>query len=375
MAQMTAKDLARVLEAAVAADPDDLLGWLGLGRTCLALQDAARARQAFERALAILPGQPEASASLARLDFMAGDRGAIERLRAAAAAPSTAFYEGLYLGQSLSELGALAEAKGVLEKVRAAAPDNPFVLLELANVALQAKEPGRAGAYAMQAATLVPDQLMPWLVLSRALLAEGRLGEALSRLVSTAAGFSNEPAVWSELFDVAMLAGNTGAAQTAAVELRRLVPGADSSYKHGVTLLLADKVADARAAFDAAIKAAPTAPEPKQGLAKCLLAEGDEAGALALLTQANQLAPADSGVANDLAILLLRKKDAGGALRVLRPVLAVNPKDDAANLNVALAYVQDGKKKDAAPHVQAVLGSDDPAIRKQAEQLRGMVAG
>lgn len=373
MASLSAQELIRVFEAAVAADPKDAQSHVGLGRAYLSLNDAPKARAAFERVLQLVPGYAEAVSSLARLDFLAGDRGALERLRQAAAAPSTAFFEQLYLGQSLADVGDLPGATAALEKALAAAPDNPFALLELANVSLLKKEAGRASHYAMRAADLVPKQLMPWLMLARALVQEGRLGEALTRLLSTAAAFPTSPAVFAEIFDVAMIAGNVKAAVGAAGELRRLAPSADSTYKHGLALLLADKVPEARAALEEAVKEAPNAPEPKQALAKCLLATKDEAGALQVLAQANQAAPKDSGAANDLAMLLLKKNDSGAAVKVLLPVLSANPKDEAANLNVALAYVQQGKKKDAVPHVQAVLTSANEAIRKQAEQLKGMV--
>lgn len=122
---------------------------LGLGSCLAGLGRAEEARGAFERALALFPGDPTA---LVRL------------------------------GQTLGDLGRNEEAAAVLERAVAADPSVAQAQLALALVAARQGRHEEAARSAAEAAKLTPDDPRAHLALGVALYHLGRYGEAVPAL-------------------------------------------------------------------------------------------------------------------------------------------------------------------------------------------------
>ncbi|MBL8918948.1 MAG: tetratricopeptide repeat protein [Myxococcaceae bacterium] len=367
-------DAIRTFEKGVTADPKDADCWLGLGRAFLSQGRPEQARTALSKLLALEPEHLEAQSAIALVDFHSGKEDALQRLEAVSANEKAGFFEHYNLAGVLQGRGDLAGAEAAYERALKASPDNPFALVEVGLLALDRGDTKAALPKLKRAAELMPNEWVPQQSYARALVRDGQLGQAAHVLNQAVAKHPDEPSLYLDLFQFSMLAGSTASAVRAAVELRRLKPEeANPIYLHGLALFTSGDVTKARPLFEEAVNRAPRSWEAKQALAKCLVLEKKLDAAQKLLEEANAAQPTAAGPANDLASLLLSKKQGAQAEGVLRRVLAFAPEDEATNLNLALAYVQQGKKAQAKPHVQACLKSADKDLREQAERLKKQV--
>lgn len=368
------KDAVQTFEAGLKADPKDQGCWLGLARASMAQQNEPSARRGYNGVLKLTPTHLEAQSTLALLDYRGGDKTALERLKICSTSAQAGFFEHYNLAQVLQDTGDLAGAAQALDRANKASPNNAYVMMELATLALQQGDGRTAAETAKKVCALVPREWFPELVAARALVKMGSVTEAMMRLDAASKRFPEQPALSHELFDVALVSGNFAAALRAAIDLRKQNPkDPNAVYKHALVQFTQGKLSDAKPLFEEALRMAPKSIEPKQGLAKCLMLEKKYPEAQKLLEEAHALDPAASGPANDLATLLLRKDDGARAVKVLLKAHAAAPEDDATNLNLALGYVQQGLAIQAKPHVRAALKSSDKDIRSQAERLKARI--
>ena len=271
----------------------------------------------------------------------------------------------------LQAKGDLAGAESAYLRAAQAAPDNPFVQVELGQLALGKQNVKVALNHFARAAELMPNEWVPAQLHARALAIDGQLGQAVSVLNRAVAQNSEQPSLYEDLFKFCMLAGSVQGAVKAAMELRRLKPNdANPIYLHGLATLTLGEVAGAQKLFEAALAVAPSSWEVKQALAKALRLLKNDKKAQALLEEANASAPEAPGPANDLALLYLEQKaGAAKAQKVLERVLKALPDELGTHLNLALALVQLGKKRDAAAHVDKAKASLDKDVREQALRL------
>jgi putative PEP-CTERM system TPR-repeat lipoprotein len=149
------------------------------GGVHLALQDAQKARAAFEQALALDPAYLPALDNLARLDMLA-QRPADSRRRyeaALAKSPANTSLMGA-LGRHLAERGNAPDAITWLEKAHAAAPDALMPALRLADLYARAGQARKAVALAEQLQAAHPDNPDALAVLSQAHHSNGNLQAA-----------------------------------------------------------------------------------------------------------------------------------------------------------------------------------------------------
>jgi Flp pilus assembly protein TadD len=324
--------------------------------------------------LALEPENAEAKSSIALIELQQGNEAVLETMKAVSQTKGAGFFEHFNLGNALQARGDWEGAEAAFERAVKVQPDNPFALTELGLLALQRGD-GRAAVKRLKkAAELTPNEWVPRQALARALAASGQVGQAVQLLTETVAQFKDEVSLFIELFNLSMVAGSFQTAVRAAIELRRLKPDdAQSIYRHGLALFMGGQVGDAKPLFAEALQKAPKAWEPRQAYAKCLVLEKQLPAAITALEEAVALAPTQPGPVNDLAALYLSKKEGAKAERILKVAHAESPGDDATNLNLALAYVQQGKKKQAVSHVKAALTSEDADVKAQAERLKKQV--
>lgn len=364
----------KAFEKGIAADPKDVRCWLGVGRAQMAAGRAEQARTAFLKLLAIEPENTEARSTAALIELQQGKEGALETMKAVSEQKGAGFFEHFNLGSVLQARGDWAGAESAYERAVKVQADNPFALTELGLLALQRGDPNAALPRLKKASELAPNEWVPRQAWARALAAVGQVGQAITLLSGAVNQFKDEVSLYLELFNLSMVAGSFQTAAKAALELRRLKPDdAQSIYRHGLALFMQGKVDGAKPLFAEAMQKAPKAWEPRQAFAKCLVLEKKVNDAIPVLEEAVALAPTQSGPVNDLASLYLSKKEGAKAERVLKAALVENQNDDATNLNLALAYVQQGKKQQAVSHVKIALQSQDTDVKEQATRLKKQV--
>lgn len=364
----------KAFEKGIAADPNDVRCWLGVGRAQMAAGRAEQARTAFLKLLAIEPENTEAKSTAALIELQQGKEGSLETMKAVSEQKGAGFFEHFNLGSVLQARGDWAGAEAAYERAVKVQADNPFALTELGLLALQRGDPNAALPRLKKASELAPNEWVPRQAWARALAAIGQVGQAVSLLTGAVNQFKDEVSLYLELFNLSMVAGSFQTAGKAAMELRRLKPDdAQSIYRHGLAIFMQGKVDAAKPLFAEAMQKAPKAWEPRQAFAKCLVLEKKVNDAIPVLEESVALAPTQSGPVNDLASLYLSKNEGAKAERVLKVALAENGSDDATNLNLALAYVQQGKKQQALSHVKVALQSQDPDVKEQATRLKKQV--
>lgn len=364
----------KAFEKGIAADPKDVRCWLGVGRAQMAAGRAEQARTAFLKLLAIEPENTEAKSTAALIELQQGKEGSLETMKAVSEQKGAGFFEHFNLGSVLQARGDWAGAEAAYERAVKVQADNPFALTELGLLALQRGDPNAALPRLKKASELAPNEWVPRQAWARALAAVGQVGQAVTLLSGAVNQFKDEVSLYLELFNLSMVAGSFQTAGKAAMELRRLKPeDAQSIYRHGLALFMQGKVDAAKPLFAEAMQKAPKAWEPRQAFAKCLVLEKKVNDAIPVLEESVALAPTQSGPVNDLASLYLSKNEGAKAERVLKAALAENGSDDAINLNLALAYVQQGKKQQALSHVKVALQSQDPDVKEQATRLKKQV--
>jgi putative PEP-CTERM system TPR-repeat lipoprotein len=156
------------------AGPWNLVGFAQLGKN-----QPDQARQAFQQALKLQPGQPMATSALAQLALQAGQP---DQARA-------------YLQETLKQL-----------------PDHPPTLLRLARLELQTGQKDTARQYLDKAIAKQPDLLEARLLLTRLQLQAGEPLKALQTLNGLPEAQRKQPAVQLALAEAQLRTGNANAA-------------------------------------------------------------------------------------------------------------------------------------------------------------------
>src|SRR6185312_10847455 len=120
--------------------------------------------------------------------------------------------------------------------------------------------------------------------------------------------------------------GDTAGAEAQARKLRETVPDdAELARLHGVALFMLGRGAEARSAFEQAVRLAPASVEARSNLASALQADGDVDGAVALLEQVVRDRPSDPALHNNLANALRAAGDDARACEEYLAALALAP--------------------------------------------------
>jgi Flp pilus assembly protein TadD len=203
-----------------------------------------------------------------------------------------------------------------------------------------------------------------------ALLARGEVGRAAHALIAAIDLAPDEPRLYQQLVRVALLAGGTQTAVSAALELRRLdASNPQYAYLHAVASLAHGDVDGAQGILEQALASAPASWEVRQALAQTWRIKKDDARALALLDEAVRLAPTAPGPVNDYAVLLLERDRPADARAALERAAAAHPDDAGVQLNLALACAKLRDVDAAKRHAERAQASSDAGVREQAGRL------
>jgi predicted O-linked N-acetylglucosamine transferase (SPINDLY family) len=150
--------------------------------------------------------------------------------------------------------------------------------------------------------------------------------------------------------------GDAAGAEAQARQLRATVPDdSELARLHGVALLLLERHAEARRAFEVAVRLDPASIDARSNLASALLAEGDTAGAVALLEQVVRDRPHDPALHNNFANALRAAGDDARARDEYFAALAVAPDHFGAALNLAATELSLGTTREAEARLRNIL--------------------
>ncbi|TAM96315.1 MAG: tetratricopeptide repeat protein [Rhodanobacteraceae bacterium] len=150
--------------------------------------------------------------------------------------------------------------------------------------------------------------------------------------------------------------GDPAGAEAQARKLRDTVPDdSELARLHGVALFMLGRNAEARGAFEEAVRLAPDSIEARGNLASALLTDGDADGAVALLDEVVRVRPGDPALRNNLANALRAAGDDARARDEYLAALAIAPDHFSAIVNLAATELSMGLAGEAAARLRAAL--------------------
>jgi tetratricopeptide (TPR) repeat protein len=216
----------------------------------------------------------------------------------------------------------------------------------------------------------MPDPHITLLTAARELAGRGDFAKAVQTVLEAIEQEPDDPTLHEEMYRYCMITGSTNSAINAAAELRRIQPKSGNyAYMHGIAMLAAGQLQEAKKILEDALALAPESWEIRQGLAQVLRVLREHPRATQLLEEAVNQNPTQPGPVNDLAVVYLAEPDgAAKAVRILGKVLEANPDEPGANLNMALA-LRATNPAVARVHAEKALKSDEDDVREQARRL------
>ena len=357
--------------AALAAKGDpDLLAIRG--NAYFALDNAAKAKESYEQALAAKPGLVEPMIGLARVALAAPDLDAASRLaeQAISANPKDPAV-WLFKGSLLRTQGKLPEAILAYSQAITLKPDHVLALLERAQLEIGTRQFDKAKADIDTATKLGPSAMLVQYTQALLDFTQGKFAAAQESLLKVLR-------VAPDHLPTILLSGavelNLGALQQAEKHFRKyLVKFPDNAYAHK---LLAETLLKGKQPADAVLALAPLLKADTKDMQLLALAGesamqlGDFAKASQYFEKASALAPTIAGLHSSLGLSLLGQGEPVKAISELERAIALDPKSEA--FAVALVKAELGLKHadKALLAVKAVI-----AAHPQSAALRNLEGG
>ena len=380
-----------------------------LGQAYLLTGENNLAKESFEHAVALYPGQVDARRSLAALESQSGHHQQA-RVR----------LDDL-LKQRPDDLAALdmlmmvdlvtknwAEAERTLERLRSASKDSAVAIKAEGRLRQAQGQLDKASAAYERATALAPNDPEPLLALVNLDVSQGHADRARTRLDAVLAARPDHLFGHGLLGEVLALTGHPREADAQFQEASRLNPKWITPWLDWGGLWLAQKQPDqAIQVIQAGLKANPDSEELHMLLASAYSAEGQIDHAITAYEGALRLNPRNVLVANNLAVLLVDYKgdsqslqkafalsrdfeknaphplflDTLGwvrfkmgqqeeALRLMKDAVAKSPEVPTLNYHLGMAYHQSGKNAEARVYLSKALKSAEAFQgRQEAEQI------
>lgn len=288
---------------------------------------------------------------------------------AAAAQPPASTAESYVIGRMLALEGDFVGAITMLEKVVESTPQDPYVRLELANVALRTGQVDEAATQARRAIELAPadpdvlragaDAMLALVEAQPGLLAEAR--DALEKLLLMR---PDDPDALQSLSRIYLGSGEPRKAEEMLRRLAAAVPDSRQVSNQLLQLMLKrGGKADAAALMRDQLARDPESLEQRLGLADLLSDSGDHKGAVEVLRAAPGEQANESDVQRRLAFELYRTGDVPAARAIVDAQLAANP-DPRLRLFRALLLEEQGKDEEALRELETLHGElpSDPEV-------------
>lgn len=322
----SAEDLRGQLQSLGAPETLDAAGAVARGRLLHDLGDAAGAEVAFGTALALDPGNPEAT---------------------------------LGLGLALLAQGRVTEAVATLQEAVRLAPGNALAAVALA--AAQASS-GAEGAAARARATLatVRDGGAPAATLTGILaMREGDVAAARAALERAVAADSSAYQARAQLAMVALAEGNLAAAAAEAEQAVRLAPTSALAWtSRAAVAFFAEEQEEAAAAARAALTINPESASAHLVLSDIAVAAGDLDAGMGHAQLAVTLDPGCAPAWSALGMIYLARNDLKAAEKAFARALALSPQMISARTGMGLTYQRQGRLAQAVAAQKAAVALD-----------------
>lgn len=361
---------AEAFEKGLSVAPADADCLLGLARVRLLEEDYEEAGGLLQRLIAAAPKNLEAKSHFAWVQFLQGEDAALETLESVAAQDKQNVFAQLNLARAYSLTGDLEKSEAQFARAIALEPKNALLHFEAGEAALEWGDPETAIKHLQQANKLVPEELVPRILLVGAFRQAGRAEESKSLLEALIRENPEEPLVLEEACSSYLEMEEPARAVGFAETLVRVEPD-EPEHKQllGVALYTAGEVDRARDVLGKLVEAEPNFYEARRTLAEILEAQGDTATAMKLLEGVVQQDPTEPGPANDLALLYFSQPDGmSRAKAVLERVLEAHPGDGITHFNLALA-LSENEPAQALEHARKAEESGEEAVADQATRL------
>jgi tetratricopeptide (TPR) repeat protein len=299
---------------------------LNLARIFLSRGELDRARQEFEAALALDPGQAEAL---------------------------------LGVGQILGIQGRTAEAEQTLRRALRVDPASPSALAHLAELRRDQGNLDDAIRLYREALDVAPPQPFVYIGLGDVLQRAARFEEAAESLHRA---LELDPDSFQAHYNLGVTYGNSGRAELAvrhyqqALELAPQHPEAAKALNNlGVIALGEGRVEEASEWFERAVAAGPFHLESRFNLAMQRLTAGSNEEVVRLLEEAAELDPNHEVVHSQLGLAYLRAGRNEDAYRSLLMVRRLYPDNWIAPFGLAVLHAGVGQSDEARRHVEEAL--------------------
>lgn len=415
LARRNGKDAVQAFRTVLHDQPEMATVQYLLGQAYQLTGEINLAKESFERAIALYPGQVDARRSLAALESQSG-RPQQARAR----------LDGL-LKQRPDDLAALdmlmtldlvtknwKEAERTLSRLRNVSGDSYVALMGEGRFHEAQRHLDEATRAYERATVLVPNEPEPLLSLVKLEVAQGHTVQAKARLETLLAASPEHPFAHGLLGEILTLAGHHEDAGSQFREAVRINPKWITPWLDWAGLWLSKKKPDrAVRVLQDGLKSNPDSEELYMLLASAHLDEGRVDSAMTAYEAALRLNPRNLLAANNLAVLLVDHKgdqpslqkafalsrdfekdaphplfiDTLGwvrfkmgqqeeALRLMRNAVAKSPEIPVLNYHLGIAFFQSGKPLEARVHLTKALKSADPFQgRQEAEQILAQIRG
>jgi tetratricopeptide (TPR) repeat protein len=366
-----------------------------LGSALLLNGDAQRARAELARAVELEPGLLDARRLLVQIHAQLGEHEyAIENGRRYLEARPDDDFTRITVAQSMVRLGKLDDAVALIAVI----PEERQTVDTLFAIGrLQAAKGNTAAARAtmLKADALRPNNAKILTVLLDIDRSEGKLGNSVKRVNDAVEASPDDAELWKLKGVVALLTGDTTAAEAALEKSIELDPDNLDAYQHlariyagtgrtqetitlyekavqtqpdngganhflGVLYEMSGQTDKARAQYELALKADSTLGESKNNLAYLMAESGDDLDrALKLAQEAKAAMPDSPNAADTLGWVLYKRGVASAAVGYLREALQVaNPDDPGVgeiSTHLSLAYEATGEIDKAIETLETAL--------------------
>ncbi|MEP0846024.1 MAG: tetratricopeptide repeat protein [Phycisphaerae bacterium] len=215
---------------------------------------------------------------------------------------------------AIADCGRVEEAADVLRKLVERMPDFPAGWLNLGNMLSETRQFERAAEAYQRAAELIPGAAVAWSRAGRAWMDAGQLEKATA---ATERAFALAPDDSEVLYKRGALLLRQGRFDDALDNYRRLarVDGSADAYNElGRTLMVLERYAEARRAFDAALQIQADCAPARFNLAVVELTSGDPCKAVPILQKLREEKPHADDIADRLVQSLENCGQVGEAL-------------------------------------------------------------
>jgi tetratricopeptide (TPR) repeat protein len=415
LARRNGKDAVQAFRTVLHDQPELATVHFLLGQGYLLTGENNLAKESFERAVALYPGQVDARRSLAALESKSGRHH-----------QARARLDDL-LKQRPDDLAALdllfnldlvtknwGEAERTLNRLHAVSKDNPVAFMAEGKLRQAQGQLDKASAAYEHATVLVPNDPEPLLSLVKLDVAQNRADRARARLDALLASHPDHLFGHGLLGEVLALTGHPQEADAQFREASRLNPKWITPWIDWGGLWMAQKQPDhAVQVLQVGLKANPDSEELHMLLALAFSAQNQTELAITAYDGALRLNPRNVLAANNLAVLLVDSKgdpqslqkafalsrdfekeaphplflDTLGwvrfkmgqqeeALRLMKDAVAKSPEVPTLNYHLGMAYYQSGKTVEARAHLsKAVKSAEEFQGRQEAEQLLSQMRG